>query len=125
MLSGHWMSISAFPNRKQIYFFSTYGGRPDVEKITWMNEDDLRESGQFMNIFNDGMKILQKHGWEIHYNDYPYQRKNDKTAFCGIMTAAFLNSNKNPDDFERDTLEIARSGINPVIYYFQKYFLSE
>ena len=87
-----------------------------------MNEDDLRESGQFMNIFNDGLRDLQKHGWEIHYNDYPYQKSGDETAVCGIYTAAFLRSGKNPDEFERETKRIEKRGMNPAIYYYRKYF---
>ena len=53
MDSGHWLSVSCNKPKKEIYFFSTYGGKPDVEKISWMKEDDLLESGQIMNIFND------------------------------------------------------------------------
>ena len=122
MTSGHWISVSCKPKEKEIYFFSTYGGKPDVEKIKWMTEDSLRESGQFMNIFNDGLKDLQNHGWEIHYNDYPYQKPNDKTAVCGIYTAAFLRSGLNPDEFENETLKIARRGINPAVFYYDRYF---
>ena len=123
MNSGHWFSVSRNLPKKEIYFFSTYGGKPDVEKISWMNEDDLRQSGQILNIFNDGLYDAQKHGWKIYYNDYPYQKPGDNTAVCGIYTAAFLNSGKNPDEFEEDTKAIMRSGINPAIYYYKKYFL--
>lgn len=122
MNSGHWISISRNPIKKEIYFFSTYGGKPDIEKLKWISEDDLRESGQYMNIFNDGLKECQKHGWEIHYNDYPYQKEGDHTAVCGIYTVAFLRSGGNPDDFKNETLKIAKSGINPAVYYFDKYF---
>lgn len=122
MTSGHWLSVSRNLPKKQIYFFSTYGGKPDVEKISWINEDDLRESGQFLNLFNDGLKELQKHGWEIHYNDYPYQKSGDKTAVCGIYTVAFLRSGKNPEEFEKETLKLAKEGKNPAVVYFNRYF---
>ena len=122
MDSGHWISVSRNPNKKQIYFFSTYGGKPDVEKLKWVNEDDLYESGQIINIFNDGLRECQKHGWEIHYNDYPYQKEGDHTAYCGIMTAAFLRGGENPDDFKKETISLINQGINPVIYYYEKYF---
>lgn len=122
MQSGHWFSISRDLPRKSMYFFSTYGGRPDREKIAWISKKDLDKSGQLLNIFNDSLKELQKHGWEIHYNDYPYQKPKDDTAVCGIYTVAFLRSGKNPDEFEKDTLSLVNRGINPAIFYFDKYF---
>lgn len=123
MQSGHWISVSRNIPKREIYFFSTYGGKPDVEKIKWMNEDDLRESGQFLNIFNDGLRECQRHGWEIHYNDYPYQKPGDHTAVCGIYTVAFLRSGANPDEFEKKTMDLAKTGMNPAVYYYHKYFM--
>lgn len=123
MDSGHWISVSRNVPKKEIYFFSTYGGKPDIEKLQWMNEDDLKESGQFINIFNEGLRTLQQHGWEIHYNDYPYQKEGDNTAVCGIYTAAFLRSGKNPDEFKKEVMLLKRHGINPAVYYYDKYFV--
>ena len=122
MNSGHWFSVSRNPAKKEIYFFSTYGGKPDREKLKWISEDDLRESGQFINIFNDGLRACQEHGWEIHYNDFPYQKEGDNTAYCGIITAAFLRSGEDPEKFKQETLRIARSGENPVVHYYKQYF---
>ena len=122
MNSGHWISVSRNPQKKEIYFFSTYGGKPDTEKIRWMTEDDLRESNQFLNIFNDGLRECQEHGWEIHYNDYPYQKEGDHTATCGIYTAAFLRSGEDPDKFKSETLQLIHNNINPAVYYYDKYF---
>ena len=122
MSSGHWISVSRNVPKKQIYFFSTYGGKPDAEKVSWMNEDDLRQSGQYLNIFSDGLRDLQKHGWEIHYNDYPYQKAGDNSATCGIFTAAFLRSGKDPDVFHKETLQLEKEGRNPAIVYYNRYF---
>lgn len=122
MNSGHWISVSRNLPKKEIYFFSTYGGKPDVEKLQWMNDDDLKASGQDMNIFSEGLHELQKRGWEIHYNDYPYQKSGDNTATCGIYTAAFLRSGKDPDKFKYYTLQLERLGLDPAIVYYQKYF---
>lgn len=122
MSSGHWISVSRNIPKKQIYFFSTYGGKPDAEKVSWMNEDDLRQSGQYLNIFSDGLRDLQKHGWEIHYNDYPYQKAGDNSATCGIFTAAFLRSGKDPDVFHKETLQLEKEGRNPAIVYYNRYF---
>lgn len=122
MNSGHWISVSRNLPKKEIYFFSTYGGKPDIEKMQWMSDDDLIESGQLMNIFNEGLRDLQKHGWEIHYNDHHYQHSGDKTATCGIYTAAFLRSGKNPDEFKAETVAIEKSGRNPAVVYYDRYF---
>lgn len=122
MNSGHWISVSRNLGRKEIYFFSTYGGKPDAEKVQWMTDDDLLESGQDLNIFNEGLHELQRHGWEIHYNDYQYQKPDDDTATCGIFTAAFLRSGKNPDEFEAETKRIIASGQDPAVVYYRRYF---
>lgn len=122
MNSGHWFCVCRNLPKHEIYFFSTYGGKPDVEKVQWMSEDDLRESDQFHNIFNDGLRNAQKHGWKIYYNDYPYQKSGDKTAVCGIYTAAFIRSGMNPDKFEEETKKLMKQGINPAVYYYRKYF---
>lgn len=114
MSSGHWMSLSIHPGKKQIYYFSTYGGKPDVEKNEWMTEDDLLMSGQEPNIFNDGLKDMQKSGWEIHYNDHPYQKPGDNTATCGIYTAAFIRSGMNPEEFYQNH---KRHHLTPHDYY--------
>ena len=123
MNSGHWISVSRNIPRKEIYFFSTYGGRPDVEKNKWMNDDELYESGQELNIFNDGLRSLQKRGWKIHYNDFPYQKPRDKTATCGIYTAAFLRFGADPDKFKEMTKTLMNYGINPALYYYNEFFV--
>ena len=122
MNSGHWISVSRNLPKHEIYFFSTYGGKPDAEKVKWVPEDDLRESGQLMNIFSEGLRDLQKHGWEIHYNDFPYQIPGDNTATCGIFTVAFLRSGKNPDEFKEEVKELYEEGKNPAVYFYDKYF---
>ena len=102
MSSGHWVSLSVYPEIRKAYFFSSYGGKPDKEKNEWITKKKLAESHQLRNVLNDGLKELAKEGWEIHYNDHPYQKVGDKTATCGIWATAFLNSGENPDEFEED-----------------------
>ena len=123
MHSGHWISVSRNPRKKEIYFFSTYGGRPDEEKVAWIPEDDLRESGQFLNLFSKGLREAQEHGWEIHYNDHPYQVAGDNTAVCGIYTVAFLRSGANPDEFYKSVCSLKRRGYNPAVYFYDQYFV--
>ena len=100
MNSGHWIALSIHPETREVYFFSTYGGMPDREKIKWLSSADLMRSGQKRNVLNDALKELAMLGWTIYYNDYPYQVEGDNTATCGIWSAAFLNSGMNPDQFE-------------------------
>lgn len=122
MNSGHWLAICKNPVKKEIYFFSTYGGKPDIEKLNWISKNDLKKSKQNINIFNDGLHIFQNNGWEIYYNDFPYQIENDQTAVCGIYTAAFIRSKLNPDEFENENKKLIQNNINPAIYYYKKYF---
>ena len=123
MSSGHWVALERKPNSKEMYFFSTYGGKPDEEKIEWLNKDSLKRSGQDLNIFNDGLRTMQQHGWEIHYNDHKYQVPGDDTATCGVYAAAFLRSGKNPDEFFEDVKRVAEfTGKDPAIFYYKKYF---
>lgn len=122
MNSGHWFSVSCNPAKKEIYFFSTYGKRPDVEKVSWIPKTLLKFSDQDVNLFNDALKEYQKHGWTIYYNSYPYQKEDVETATCGIFTAAFLRSGMNPDDFADYTKGIIELGENPAIKYFNRYF---
>lgn len=123
MRSGHWTSLSFHPERREIYFFSTYGGKPDVEKNAWLAARDLRSSGQDINILNDGLKQLQQKGWKIHYNEYRYQNVGDDTACCGIYTAAFLRFGQDPEKFWDVNRKIKASGQDPAVVYYKKYFL--
>lgn len=121
MNSGHWVSLSINPRLNTIYFFSSYGGKPDVEKNEWVSNDDLIRSNQDGNILNDGLKEFAKLGWEVHYNEFPYQIVGDKTATCGIWCVAFLNSDMNPTEFGVFNKLHNLSAID----YFDAYFKKE
>ena len=114
MNSGHWVTLSFRPETAEVFFFSSYGGRPDREKMEWLPPSELMRSGQFRNVLNDGLKQLALSGWTIHYNDYPFQKEGDHSATCGIWAAAFLNSGLNPDEFASNHLSAKE--------YFKKYF---
>lgn len=119
MDSGHWLALSIHPISREIYFFSSYGGKPDAEKDAWVEDNEQRRSGQELDVFNDGLKEMCKLGWTIHYNDHPYQWEGDRTATCGIWAAAFLRLNMNPDDFYFYTM---RYHLNALDYY-RSFFL--
>lgn len=121
MNSGHWVSLSMNPYLKDIYFFSSYGGKPDEEKNRWISPQGRILSGQDANLLNDGLKELMKEGWTIHYNQYPYQHIGDKTATCGIWAAAFMNSNLNPDQFFEHTSKYDLSAYDYYKMYFPRY----
>lgn len=121
MRTGHWMSLSFFPQRHEIYFFSSYGGKPDEEKNRWIDAAARAASGQMNNALNDGLKELHRKGWIIHYNDHPYQKDGDNSATCGIWTAAFLNLGMNPDDFYAYTKGYKLSAKD----YYQAFFRRE
>ena len=124
MRSGHWFSISMNPKKHEIYFFSTYGGKPDREKNDWVSDESLEKSDQDIDIFNDGLKQFQKQGWTIHYNDHKYQKEGDDTATCGIYTAAFLRSGLNPDEFHKLVERVkATHDEDPAVVFYRKYFL--
>lgn len=118
--SGHWTCLSFHPEKRQIYFFSSYGGKPDAEKNQWLPQDGLLRSGQDLDVFNDGLKTLMlRDNWEIHYNQYPYQVVGDQTATCGIWCAGFLNSRLNPDEFNT---YIKYGGYDPITFYRMYFF---
>lgn len=114
MHTGHWISLSFHPEKHEAYFFSSYGGVPDKEKIKWIPKSDRMKSGQMRNFISDGLKQLYKCGWKIYYNDKPYQIPSDKTATCGIWTVAFLNDGRNPDEFAKHSKSVEA--------YYRKYF---
>lgn len=118
MNSGHWTALKFKPFTKEIYFFSTYGGKPDTEKNLWISPNDLIRSHQVPNIINDGLKVFALNGWKIHYNQHEYQHKGDKTATCGIWSAAFLNDGENPDQFYRRTKRQRLSAEDYYNFYF-------
>lgn len=119
MSSGHWMGLSFNPVKWEIYFFSSYGGKPDFEKNKWISEDDQLQSGQQTDALNDGLREMCKLGFKVYFNDHPYQREGDNTATCGIWTAAFLNSGMNPDQFYMYNLRHHVGAPE----YFQRYFM--
>lgn len=121
MNSGHWTGLEFNPAKREAYFFSSYGGKPDEEKNRWIDLDGRIKSNQERNPINNALKLLCARGWTIFYNDHPYQVEGDKTATCGIWTAAFLNSGMNPDDFAEDNERRERD----VFYYYKRYFLKE
>lgn len=118
MSSGHWNALSIHPATKEIYYFSSYGGKPDAEKNHWLPVHQQYSSHQDANALNDGLKEMALRGWTVHYNDHPYQYEGDKTATCGIWCVAFLKLGMNPDDFYYYTLRYHLNALD----YFNAFF---
>ena len=114
MRSGHWIALSRNTRKREMYYFSSYGGKPDVEMSQWVTPEARMRSGQGRNLINDGLKELCANGWTIFYNDFTYQKKGDRTATCGIWATAFLHSGLNPDEFEENHEDEG--------YYFRHFF---
>lgn len=112
--SGHWISLSRNDDKKEVYYFSSYGYKPEQEKYRWMKPNEIRYSRQERDLINDGLKNLYLLGWKIYYNDFPYQVEGDRTATCGVWACAFLNSDLNPDEFANEHRDAG--------YYFRRYF---
>lgn len=96
---GHWTAVVYNPRKDEYYFFSSYGGRPDEEKVSFMSERERALSGQSQNFISDGLKRLFLKGKKVHYNEFPYQQVNDGTSTCGIWAVAFILSGMNPTQF--------------------------
>lgn len=96
---GHWTCVVYNSKTDEYYFFSSYGGRPDEEKNSFIRESDLLASNQAKNFISDGLRILFDQGKKVHYNEYEYQTIGDNTATCGIWCVAFILSGMNPTQF--------------------------
>lgn len=114
---GHWVAISRDTTNRKIFYFDSYGYGPDRAKMKWLTPQQLRQSGQMRNLFNDGLKELCRRGWEVHYNDVKYQVEGDLSATCGIWASAFLNSEVNPDVFAAHPPDLRN--------YYRVYFRKE
>ena len=98
---GHWVGLRLNPGRREAYFFSSYGAKPDEEKNRALSPAARRASGQDLNVLNDFLKRLHLGGWTVYYNDHPFQRIGDGTATCGRWLSEYLRSGMNPDDYAR------------------------
>ena len=123
---GHWQALKVNPDKKEIYFFCTFGEAPDISKSTWMLKPEEREqSHQMRNVIEEGIKEYIKDGYKLFYNKKKYQKPGDKSLSCGIWVAAFLNSDKKPKEFNDEVKEIRKQKQNPEEYYYKKIFAKE
>jgi hypothetical protein len=85
--SGHWVCLMRHPD--SIYYFDSYGDRPD-------EEEDL--NGQSPTL----TRLLQASGLPVFYNTHQYQKLRDDIATCGRWCAIRLHyKDKTEDQFNR------------------------
>ena len=91
---GHWTAIKVFPSKHEIDFFSSYGFVPDYEKNKFVPECNIP-----YNVLARWLHTAYKAGWNICYNEVPYQKIGDGTTSCGAWVVFFLKSGLTVDEF--------------------------
>jgi len=77
--SGHYVTLIRNKANRTIYFFDSYGGKPDVDQKKYaMNRDELYDEEH-----NSLIKLLLKKGWNVDYNHVPLQASSPDVATCG------------------------------------------
>lgn len=120
---GHWQALKLNPDKKEIYFFCTFGEAPDISKSTWMlNSEDREKSHQMRNVLEEGIKEYIKDGYKLFYNKKKYQKPGDNSLTCGLWDAAFLISGKKPKEFNDEVVGLRKQKINVEEHYYKKIF---
>lgn len=82
--NGHWVAM--FKKGKSIYYFDPYG-KPPEEPKQWVAPDKNIALGQGRNLLTE---LLQKSGYKVYYNSFPYQKMDEDVATCGRWAVARL-----------------------------------
>ena len=93
---GHYCALIKGKNNV-IYFFDSYGGRPDIDqkKFSGRYRKDLYEEKE-----NSLIALLINSGCAVDYSNYKLQSRNPKVATCGrwCLTRCAM-ANLNNDQF--------------------------
>lgn len=85
--SGHWVAMCRSAKPDSIYYFDSYGNKPDVP-LTWVDKKTNERLGQGKPTLTNMFKITKI---PVYYNNYEYQDKDDKQmATCGRFATSFL-----------------------------------
>ena len=82
--TGHWCCL--FKKGQRIDYYDPYSGKPD-EDMKWLTEDKKEELGQEDKILT---KLLKESGYQVWYNNVPYQSESTHVATCGRWSAMRL-----------------------------------
>ena len=90
---GHWQSITRSDNN--IYFFDSYGTRPD-KALLWIDKymrKELNEQVPYVSyLLNEALSA----GFNVSFNSFSYQnKKNTSISTCGRWCIAWVKWNNN------------------------------
>lgn len=87
---GHWCCITRSNDLKSVTYFNSYGSYID-EAIESINEEFLESSKQNFPFL---LKLLSNSDYEVHWNDFPLQLMDNKTATCGYWCGMWMRCNE-------------------------------
>ena len=108
---GHWVALTLNLPQRKAYFFSSFGTRPDEDKMRYVKPQVSKQLGQSMNLMSRILRDYFKtdHNLEIHYNQYRYQDPEDYTdESCGLWCVLFINMGLDEDKFNDFVKQLCR-----------------
>ena len=109
--SGHWQCL--LRSEKKIFFFDSYGFRPDkfLQFCPKQIRDDLGQDFPFLSaLLNNAVDL----NFKVTFNGYPYQDiKDTAIATCGRWCVLFINfylkrKNNNPKIFYKSIIQLSK-----------------
>lgn len=79
---GHYCALTKDMKNKTIYFFDSYGEKPDQQKPL-MNRNELYQGEGEENTLVKYLLKQKLYGWNIDYNNKPIQSYANNSATCG------------------------------------------
>lgn len=89
--TGHWCCM--MKKGKRIDYYDPYGGKPD-EDMKWLSNNKKEELGEEDKLLT---KLLKESGYQVWYNNVPYQSESADVATCGRWSAMRLYYKKLND----------------------------
>jgi len=101
---SHWVSLFANFNKKQIYFFDSFGGKPGKRIRKFINK--IAEFMSKKKYNNEIIKNLESvDGIDLRYNKIQHQLKNTE---CGVYSINFIIRLSDGESFESITNNITK-----------------
>ena len=90
--SGHWVAL--LRNDKNIYYFDSYGLRPD-KALSFSPKELRRGFGQKIPLLSHLLNQALDDGYEVSFNEVKYQDKNPAVMTCGRWIVSRISFNKH------------------------------